>query len=67
MDFIQTIKDKAKANLQTIVLPETEDLRILQAAHIVLKEEIAKIILIGDEKAIKERGNGLDLSKATFY
>lgn len=66
MDFIQTIKDKAKVNLQTIVLPETEDLRILQAAHIVLKEEIAKIILIGDEKAIKERGNGLDLSKATF-
>ncbi|PKT81470.1 phosphate acetyltransferase [Helicobacter winghamensis] len=66
MGFIQSIKDKAKAHPKTIVLPETGDLRTLEAAHTALKEGIAKIILIGDEKEIKARGNGLDLNKATF-
>lgn len=44
---------KVKQNLKTIVLPETEDVRVLKAASIILKEEIAKIILIGDENEIK--------------
>ncbi|MCI5969431.1 phosphate acetyltransferase [Helicobacter sp.] len=66
MDFIQSIKEKAKKHLKTIVLPETEDLRTLEAAHIALKEGIAKIILIGDEQAIKERSKGFDLNKAIF-
>ncbi len=68
MDFIQEIKEKAKANLQTIVLPETEDLRTLEAAHIALKEKIAKIILIGDSVAIQKRASEkqLDLKDAVF-
>lgn len=39
---------KAKENLNTIVLPEYMDERILKAAEIVLKENIAKLIIIGD-------------------
>ena len=68
MDFIQSIKEKARANLKTIVLPETQDLRTLEAAHTALKEGIAKIILIGDEKEIKQRAQEkqLDLSGASF-
>ncbi|WP_297811857.1 phosphate acetyltransferase [uncultured Helicobacter sp.] len=62
MGFIQTIKEKARANLQTIVLPETSDLRTLEAAHIALQENIAKIILIGEEAEIKQRAKGRDLN-----
>lgn len=68
MGFIQTIKEKARANLQKIVLPETSDLRTLEAAHTALKEGIAKIILIGDEKDIKQRAKekNLNLDNADF-
>lgn len=68
MSFIQSIKDKAKANLKTIVLPETGDLRTLEAAHIALKEGIAKIILIGDSIEIQHRAKAsqLNLESAIF-
>ena len=36
MGFIDEIKAKAKANVQTIVLPETEDARTYEAAEIVI-------------------------------
>ena len=52
MDFIEKIKLKAKQNKKTIILPETKDSRILAAAKIILKENIANIILIGNEKEI---------------
>lgn len=68
MGFIQIIKEKARANLQTIVLPETSDLRTLQAAHSALQEKIAKIILIGEEAEIKQRAkeHNLQLDEAEF-
>lgn len=68
MDFIQMIKARARENIQRIVLPETSDIRTLQAAHTALKEGIAEIILIGDESKITQEAiaNGLDLSKAIF-
>lgn len=68
MSFIQMIKDKARANLQTIVLPETSDIRTLKAAHIALQEKLAKIILIGEESTIKQHAedNNLNLEEAEF-
>lgn len=68
MDFIQIIKEKARADIQTIVLPETNDLRTLQAAHSALQEKIAKIILIGEEAEIKQRAkeHNLQLDTAEF-
>lgn len=68
MDFIQIIKEKARADTQTIVLPETNDLRTLQAAHSALQEKIAKIILIGEEAEIKQRAkeHNLQLDTAEF-
>ena len=60
MNFIESIKERAKSNLKTIVLPESMDERVLKAASICQKEKIAKIILIGDEieidKVSKEKG-----------
>lgn len=64
--FIEKIKDRAKAQKKTIVLPETSDRRTLVAAHKVLAEDIANIILVGDKKQIIESAEGLDLSKASF-
>ncbi|MCI7765574.1 phosphate acetyltransferase [Helicobacter sp.] len=68
MGFIETIKDKAKANQKTIVLPETNDIRTLEAAHKVLKEKIANLILLGDEATLKAEAAkaNLNLDAATF-
>ena len=38
MGFIDTLKERAKANVKTIVLPETEDKRTLAATEKILKE-----------------------------
>lgn len=66
MSFIETIKERAKASIQTIVLPESMERRTVEAAAQVLAEGICKVILIGDEAAIKSVAEGLDISKATF-
>lgn len=55
MSFIEYIKDKAKQNKKKIVLPETMDERILKASEIVIKEQIADIILLGDKEKVIER------------
>ena len=66
MSFIENIKTRAKENLQTIVLPESMDIRVLKAGEKVLEEGIANIIFIGNEDEIKSTGNGLNLEKATI-
>ena len=53
MGFIDVLKERARASVKTIVLPETEDKRTLEAADKILKEGIAKLILIGNEEAVK--------------
>lgn len=64
MSFIDTIKARAKSDKKTIVLPETTDIRTLKAAHQVLSEEIANVILIGNEAKIKANAEGIDLTGA---
>ena len=66
MDFIEEIKQRAKKDKKTIVLPEASDIRTLEAARTVLKEDYANIILLGNEENILNmaKDNGLDLSKA---
>ncbi len=64
MNIIDRLKQRAKENKKTIVLPETMDIRVLEAAEIVLKEEIANIILVGDPKEIKEKNPNLNLDNA---
>ena len=66
MGFIDTIKARAKADKKTIVLPETEDMRTLEATDKILKEGVAKIILIGNEEEINKKAaeGGFDISGA---
>lgn len=61
--FIDTIKERAKQNRKTIVLPEAEDIRTLQAAAKIQAEDIADLILIGKETDIKNLAGDLDISK----
>ncbi len=53
MGLIDSIKENAKKQLRTIVLPESEDERVLQAAQIVLTEKTANVVLIGNEEKVK--------------
>ena len=55
MGFIDTIKARAKADKKTIVLPESEDRRTYEAAAQILKEDLANLIIIGSEEAVKKR------------
>jgi len=68
MSFLDSVKQRAKSQLKTIVLPESLEPRNLKAAHQVLAEGIAKIILIGDEAKIiaAAKVDGLDVSRAAF-
>lgn len=52
MDFIETIKLRIGQDKKRIVLPESMDDRVLKAAEIVMKEDLADIILIGNEEEI---------------
>ena len=62
MAIIDVLKEKAKADKKTIVLPESEDRRTYEAAAKILKEGIADIILVGTEEDVKKNGEGLDLT-----
>lgn len=64
MSFVESIKERAKQNKKRIVLPETMDRRVLEAAEKIIREDIADIILIGKEEEIAENSKGLDISGA---
>lgn len=64
--FIDAIKERAKQNKKTIVLPETNDRRTLEAASKILSEGIADLVLVGNKEEIEKGADGLDISKATI-
>lgn len=66
MGFIDTIKARARADKKTIVLPESMDRRTWEAAERILKEGIAKLIIIGTPGDIGEHSKGLDISGASL-
>lgn len=63
MSFIDQIKQRAKNEIKTIVLPEATDARILEAAEIVRNEGYAKVILIGEEETVRKiaKEKGIEL------
>jgi len=62
LDIIQRIRERAKKANKKVVLPESFEERTLRAAEIATKEGIAKIVLIGEESALKERARELKVS-----
>ena len=68
MSFVETMKEKARQNIKTILLPESEDVRVIQAAADVEEERFAKAVLIGNEENVKQIAldNNIDVSKVTI-
>ena len=66
MAFIDEIKERAKADKKTIVLPESMDKRTFEAAEKILKEGIANLIIIGTPEEIAENSKGYDITGATI-
>lgn len=68
MMFEFNLLERAKSNKMRIVLAEGAEPRILQATDILLRREVADIILIGEEKAILQKASelGVDVSGATI-
>ena len=62
MNFIEEIKNRARNELKTIILPETEDVRVLRAAEKVTKEGFANIILVGNEETTKKLAQDNDIN-----
>ena len=54
------IKSKARADLKRIVLPEGAEERTVQAAAIIAKEGLAKVILVGSSGEIKKQAPDID-------
>ena len=68
MNFIENIKNRAKQEIKTIVLPEAEDIRTLKATQRALKEKYANIVLVGNEEIIKQKAqeNNVNIEGATI-
>lgn len=54
MDILQKMLERAKRNPQRIVLPEGDEPRTLEAANMLLKDKVAKLILIGSKSSIEQ-------------
>ena len=66
MGFSAVLLNRARELKRVVVLPESDDERVLKAASKVLEIDGAKIILLGKKDEILARGGSLDLSKAEF-
>jgi phosphate acetyltransferase len=66
--FEYQLMERARVDRQRIVLPESEDDRILEAAAILLRRGVANLILLGDETKVRAQASvlGLDLDDASI-
>lgn len=55
-EFLDRMKAAAKADKKTIVLPEGEDPRTIEAARAIVEEGLADLIILGDPAAIDVPG-----------
>ena len=64
--FEYDLFDRARSNQRHIVLPEGTDDRILRAASTLLRRQVARLTILGDESEIRQRAAelGLDIAAA---
>lgn len=62
MNFIESIRTRAREKKRRIVLAEGEEERTLQAVKIILEEEIAKPVLLGDGEKIRSKAAQLNIN-----
>lgn len=61
MEFLEQLKERARKNIQRIVLPEGSEERTLKAADIIISEGFAKVILIGNPETINAESTRFNL------
>ncbi len=66
MTFIEEMKEKVRDSKKTIVLPESTDIRVLEAARKITDEGFAKVILIGDRTKLQNIAHEIDLTDITI-
>ena len=62
IELLKQIRERASQKKRTIVLPESHDERILRAAEILTKENIASVITIGNEDKIRSEASKLGVN-----
>jgi phosphate acetyltransferase len=61
LELLNQIRTNASERKKTVVLPESHDERVLRAAEILVKENIAKVVTIGNEEKIRNDANGYNV------
>lgn len=61
LELLKTIKQKASERKKTIVLPESHDERVLRAAEILISQNIASVITLGNEEEIRNSASKLSI------
>ena len=64
-NVLENIKSKASALNKCIVLPEGEDSRVVVAAAQAVKENLAKVVVLGNLEEIKKNNPDVDLNGVT--
>lgn len=62
MSVIERMKSRAQESLQTVVLPESDDERILQAAASLQKLQLVKPLLLGEQDQIMQKADALEIA-----
>ncbi len=65
-EIIRVMIHKAQKNPKKVVYPEGEEEKIIRAAHVVYQDNIAKPILLGNEKNIKNQIKELGYDEKEF-
>ncbi len=64
MHLVDQIKAKARESLQTVVLPESYDDRMIEAAGQIVGDGLARVVLLGDPAVIEAKAGELGASLA---
>ncbi len=59
--FLRTLRDKARANKRTIVLPESNIDRILKAVRELRRHDLVNVILTGNDQEVRKYAQQLDV------
>lgn len=62
MSFIEDIKAKARENMKTIVLPESTDIRVLEAARKIIDDGFSKVVLIGNREELQNIAGEINIA-----
>ncbi|HXD61381.1 MAG TPA: phosphate acetyltransferase [Lacisediminihabitans sp.] len=66
--FEYDLLDRARSNQRHIVLPEGTDDRVLRAASTLLRRQVARLTILGEETEVRQRAAelGVDIAAATI-